>query len=232
MIWKLTEGETIFYLADGAGRNYQQLSALSFDLRQSTQEVQPLRAEWPVAFPSRASRALSFNLPVIFPPCASLEEAFEQALDIPVQCPRGGVLTGILGASQRTYSQAWVNTTHVETMGVTNLFNFSITAVNPSTATLSTLAQYDMRNIANLYAITGLTGGGTTKLDGYVTTDVLPGFQLQIFAAIGSLNQLATFRLYAGTDATNTDPDAGPVIVRPADFHASTNAKVWKRLDA
>ena len=232
MIWKLIDGETIFMIADGVGRTYQNLSTLSFDMRQTTQVAPPFRAEWPVAFPSRASRELSFNLPVIFPPCASLEEAFEQALDIPVQCPRGGELVGLLGAKQRSYSQAWVSATHVEMIGLTNLFNFAISAVNPTTATLSPLALMDSRYVANLHAITGLTGGGATKLDGLVTVDVAAGFQVDVFVSIGALNQLATFRLYAGTDATNTDPDAGAVIVRPVDYATTTNEKVWKRLDA
>lgn len=232
MIWKLIDGEDIFMIADGVSRAYQCLGRLSMDLRQTTQVATPSRAQWPVAFPGRASRTLSFDLPVTYPPCATLEEAFAQALDVPVQCPRGGELIGLLGTTQRSYAQAWVEAAHVDTIGLTNVFNFSITAVNPTTATLSPLALLDMRYIANLHAITGLTGGGATNLDGLVTLDVLPGFQTQVFVAIGGLDQLATFRLFEGTDATNTNPDSGPVIVRPVDYHESTNAKVWKRLDA
>ncbi|MFZ2279312.1 MAG: hypothetical protein WAW39_16080 [Prosthecobacter sp.] len=232
MIWKLTDGDNIFMICDGVGRTYQMLSRLTVDLSQATQVETPSRAQWPVAFPGRASRELHFTLPVTFPPCASFEEAFAQALDVPVQCPRGGVLTGILGTTQRSYSQAWVNTTHVDTIGVTNLFRFDVTAVNPTTATLSPLALMNINEVANLHAITGLVGGTATDLDSLITSDVLPGFQTDVFVAIGALNQLATFRLYEGTDATNTDPDAGPVIVRPVDYATTTNEKVWKRLDA
>lgn len=219
-------------LADGVGRNYQCLSRLAVDLRQTTQVAIPSRAQWPVAYPGRASRTLSFDLPVTYPPCATLEEAFAQALDVPVQCPRGGELIGLLGATQRTYAQAWVEAAHVDTIGLTNVFNFSITAVNPTTVTLSPLAQMDSRYVGNLHTITGLTGGNATDLNSYPTTDVPLGFQVQVFVPINGLDQLATFRLIAGPDPTNTDPDVGPVVVRPADYNGSTNAKVWMRLDA
>lgn len=232
MIWTLTHGATVYAIADGTERIYRCAGDLSASMRQSTQVSAPMRSDWPVAFPDRAQRTLSFDIPVTFPACASYEEAAMQALDVPVQCPRGGVLTGLHGTSQRVYAQAWVDAISAKNMGVTNHFTFSITAVNPTEATLSPLALMDARYVANLPAITGLTGGTASDLDGLITVDVAAGFQTDVFAAIGALNQKATFRLYAGTDATNTDPDAGPVIVRPVDYHASTNAKVWKRLDA
>ena len=232
MIWTLTDGDTIFPISDGWSRIYKIVGEMNVNLRQSTQMAPPMRSEWPVAYPGRARRTLSFDLTVTFPPCSSFAAAEMQALDIPAQCPRGGELKGVNGSLQRTYAQAWIDAVRPKNLGVRNEFTFSVTAVNPSTQTLSTLAQMDIRSVANLYAITGLTGGGATNLDGLVTADVLPGFQVQIFVPVSGLNQLAVFRLFSGTDATNTDPTAGPLIVRPVDYDAGTNAKVWKRLDA
>lgn len=232
MIWTLTSGLTAFALTDGVDRTCRTLEELRSTLRQTTQVVTPSRAAWPVAFPDRASRALSFTLPVMFPPCATYELAFEQALQVPLECPRGGVLTGLLGGTLVTYSQAWMDSIEVTTLGVTNHFSFNLSAVNPSVSIPSPLALMDPRYVANFSTITGLVGGTAADLDSLVTADVLPGFQMDLFVAIGALNQLATFRLFEGTDATNTDPDAGPVIVRPLDYDGTTNAKVWMRLDA
>jgi hypothetical protein len=88
-------------------------------------------------------------------------------------------------------------------------------------------AQMDARYVANLHTITGLTGGTATDLDGYTTTDVAAGFTAFILPTIGGVVQPKTFRLIAGTTAENTDPTAGLLVVRPDDYHASTNAKVW-----
>lgn len=232
MIAKLTNGAYITYLADGVGRTYQNLSTLGFGMQQSTQVANPLRALFPVAFPDRASRVYSFDLPVMFPANASLELALAQLHDFPAQCPRGGALAMVIGATQRSYSQAWINTIKGEQCGASNLFTFSISAVNPSTTTLSTLGLMDTRYTWNLAAVTGLTGGGINNLDGYTTTDVDATKQpaAVITATIGAVVQTKTFRLVAGMDATNTDPLAGTLIVRPADYNASTNAKVWKEV--
>jgi hypothetical protein len=169
---------------------------------------------------------------VMYPPCASYKEAFAQALDVPLQCPSGGVLTGLLDDTLITYSQAWVSSITSTTMGVSNHFVFNFSAVHPTATTPSPLALMDARFVANLSALTRLTGGTVTDLNAQITVDVATGFQADIFVAVNALNQLATVRLCTGTDATNTDPDAGPVIVRPLDFNATTNPKVWRRMDA
>lgn len=67
-------------------------------------------------------------------------------------------------------------------------------------------------------AITGLTGGTATDLDGIVTVGVTVG-RVQLV----SLSQvLYLYELKAATTA-ESDPD----IIRPDDYNASTNAKVW-----
>lgn len=227
----ITLGE--FIIANGDDRTLQVLSEESVDMVQQTQVATLSRDDAPTAFPEHAVRSIPLSYDVKFPPCASLEAALLQSRSVPAACPKGGVLVEVHEGTQITYAQAWVTSIRVEREGVSNRFTFSLTATRPDITTPSYLALMNINEVANLYAITGLVGGTeNVDLDWYPTVDVLPGFQMDIFVPIGGLDQLATFRLYAGTDATNTDPDAGPVIVRPADYNGSTNAKVWKRLDA
>lgn len=72
--------------------------------------------------------------------------------------------------------------------------------------------------------ITSLTGGGATALDGLATANTaLPTG----YVAVLSISRVGTFwQLIAGTDAE--DVSAG--IVRPDDYDASTNARVWAQL--
>lgn len=70
-----------------------------------------------------------------------------------------------------------------------------------------------------LTTLTGYTGGGATNLDGVPTAN-------KTFAILGfdhPTDGLRFFRLTAGTDA-----EASPGIIRPDDYHAATNARVWK----
>lgn len=69
--------------------------------------------------------------------------------------------------------------------------------------------------------VTGFTGGGATNLDGVSTTSLADGTIAEF--TVGSTRYL--FRLRAGTDN-----EVSPYIVRPDDYNASTNAKVWERL--
>lgn len=217
-----------FAIANGTDRALQVLGEESFGLRQTTQTAVRARGEWLTGFYSRASRSIRRSYVVQFPPCASLQEAFEESLTIPLTCPRGGLLTEQVGAFEVTYADAWIDgEITVQRRGVSNLFTFPLTAINPSTATLSTLAQMDKRYIANLNTITGLTGGTATDLDGLVTTDVAVGFTAFVLATNGGVTQPKHFRLIAGTTAENTDPTAGLLVVRPDDYHAVSNAKVW-----
>lgn len=70
-------------------------------------------------------------------------------------------------------------------------------------------------------AITALTGGGTTALDGIPTVGKT-ALLVQIYVA----DELQDWRLFTGTTAE----DAASGIVRPDDYNASTNAQIWKRL--
>lgn len=67
--------------------------------------------------------------------------------------------------------------------------------------------------------LTGLTGGGSTKLDGIVTVGLSAGAVVQVWNG----NMVVPYRLRAGTDA-----EASPFIIRPDDYAASTNEKVWE----
>lgn len=219
-----------FEIANGTDRLAQILAEENFGVRQQTQTVTKCRAEWLTGFHSRASRSIPLQYKVTFPACASLEAAYAQARSIPLSCPKGGVLTEQIGSTLTTFSDAWIEgEIGVERQGVRNVFTFNLTAVDPDTVTISTLAQLNMNYVVNLYAITGLAGGGSTNLDGYTTTDVSVGFTAFLPALlISSVAVPKMMQLVTGTDAENTDPTAGVIIVRPDDYNASTNPKVWK----
>ena len=70
-------------------------------------------------------------------------------------------------------------------------------------------------------AITALTGGGTTALDGIPTVG-----KSALLVEIYVSDELQSWRLFTGTTAEA--PASG--IVRPDDYNASTNAQIWKRL--
>lgn len=92
---------------------------------------------------------------------------------------------------------------------------------------LSPLAQFDPQYVASLPDYTSLTGGTATDLDSLVTVDVDVGLTVFVSVSVGGSIRGVHFRLVAGTDAENTDPDAGPLVVRPDDYNGATNAKVW-----
>ncbi len=69
--------------------------------------------------------------------------------------------------------------------------------------------------------ITGLTGGGSTKLDGVATAAKTAGYII-VLVVSGSAQ---IWQLQAGTDAED-----GAYVVRPDDYNAGTNAKIWVRL--
>jgi len=225
----LTDGETVFEIANGHDRTARVAEFLRGSLAQITQETQRCRALWVTGFPERASRVFDLPVPVVFPSCETHEAALMQAVTVPVSCPRGGVLALASGAESVSFSQAWLSSVTFENLGVRNLFTFSFRVIDPSVTTFSTLAQMDSRYIANLSAITGLTGGGATKLDGLTTTDVSVGFCTFLPAlVIGSVATPKMMHLVTGTDAENADPAAGVIIIRPDDYDGSTNAKVWR----
>lgn len=120
-----------FEIANGNGRTYQALDTESFDLRQQTQVETPSRAAWPVSFWSRASRVISLEYPVTFPPCATVEDAVMAARTIPITCPKGGVLVEYHAGVRHTYRDAWIDDIKVQRIGVTNQFLFLLSAVDP-----------------------------------------------------------------------------------------------------
>lgn len=69
--------------------------------------------------------------------------------------------------------------------------------------------------------ITGLTGGGSTKLDGLVTDG-----KSSLLSTIYVSSELQDWLLISGTDAEN----AAAGIVRPDDYAAETNEQVWIRV--
>lgn len=79
------------------------------------------------------------------------------------------------------------------------------------------------RAIRYLPLVVGLTGGGATKLDGRVVDSTMEGDAVCLVDA-GSSNVLRTYELVAGTDA-----ESSPDVIHPDNFHASTNAFVWKQ---
>ena len=82
-----------------------------------------------------------------------------------------------------------------------------------------TKVEANQKFVENQSAITGLTGGTSTDLDSIVTSGIAVG----ILAAVILADQLSYYQLQAATTAENS-----PLIIRPDDFNASTNAKVWK----
>lgn len=69
-------------------------------------------------------------------------------------------------------------------------------------------------------SITGLTGGGATKLDGITTASGNYAVGICIFLVIGGIP--AIYQLVAGT-ATESEPST----ILPDDYNALTNAKYW-----
>lgn len=89
------------------------------------------------------------------------------------------------------------------------------------------LAWLRSTGIPHLRAVTGLTGGGTTNLDGAVGTltsdDIGAVFSICI---PGETVPLQHWRVRSGTDATN----AAGGIVRPTCFHVTTNPLILEQV--
>jgi hypothetical protein len=72
-----------------------------------------------------------------------------------------------------------------------------------------------------LLTTTGLTGGGANALDSFPTVDLNTGVR----AMYVNGTNVSLYALFAGTDA-----ESSPNVIRPDDYAASTNEKVWKKL--
>lgn len=81
---------------------------------------------------------------------------------------------------------------------------------------------YDADDASSVYLplVVDYTGGGATKLDGTVTVGVsVPRIYMFVHTTLG----LLSYQLRAGTDAESI-----PSIIRPDDYAASTNEKVFQ----
>jgi hypothetical protein len=74
-----------------------------------------------------------------------------------------------------------------------------------------------------LPTVTSKIGGTSADLDAVPTVAVAVGKTIQFVDADASPKLLRAYRLKAGTDS-----EASPTIIRPDDYNASTNAKVWE----
>lgn len=74
--------------------------------------------------------------------------------------------------------------------------------------------------------ITALTGSTSTSLDSIATANGAAATGATVLLSYGRIPQ--TWQLMVGTDAENVN--ATPAIVRPDDYDAATNARVWVQL--
>lgn len=91
-----------------------------------------------------------------------------------------------------------------------DLLNSDLDGVTPYPLTLGLLW---------LPNVTGYTGGGPTKLDGVTTVGKPVGTGAMFYHATDGI---VGYQLTAGTTA-----ESSPGVIRPDDYNASTNAKVW-----
>lgn len=74
-----------------------------------------------------------------------------------------------------------------------------------------------------LPTVTSQIGGTAADLDGIATVDIAVG-KAVMFKDADSSNLVRLYQLIAGTDA-----ESAPTTIRPDDYNASTNAKVWRQ---
>lgn len=222
-------------LADGESRTAKVASGLAPSGALNFEPLEYLRAAWAVPV-ARGNRLITLPMIIEIPPFTTFGASLVSGLSYFANLPAEGPLIIAEGDDHVAFSNAVCVECKIvdEIIGVSYAVALRFVCGQP--VTLSPLALMNINAVCNLYKVTGLTGGGETNLDGWPTADVLPGFRADIFATIGGLKQDARFRLFASedlsSDATQTDPLAGPVIVRPADYHATTNPKAWARIDA
>lgn len=84
-----------------------------------------------------------------------------------------------------------------------------------------TAAQVDNLIIHHKKTISSLTGGTSADLDSLATTGLSVPYG--VFIWDGDNSRFAVYALVSGTDSESV-----PNVVRPDDFHSTTNPKVWK----
>lgn len=100
-----------------------------------------------------------------------------------------------------------------------------VTPLGPSYYTQTQVDNLMVNTVRTNLNITGLTGGAGTDLDNVATATLQPGFAYILPSVTIGANVVAKiWVLTAGTDAEN--PANG--IIRPDDYAAATNEKVWK----
>ena len=93
-------------------------------------------------------------------------------------------------------------------------------AVSPTpTSSFYTKVETNAKFVQNQSSLTGLTGGTATDLDSLTTSGIAVG---PIVAVVLS-DVLSYYQLQTGTDA-----ESSPDIIRPDDYAASTNEKIWQ----
>lgn len=100
---------------------------------------------------------------------------------------------------------------------------FPQTTLTQTESTYYTAAQMLALFCQNRSTVTSLTGGGVLTLDGIATASNAMGTGAVVLISINAIAQ--HWQLLAGTDAED-----GLTVVRPDDYDATTNARVWKLL--
>ena len=110
--------------------------------------------------------------------------------------------------------------------------------ISPSSP-LAAMNKYYVNNL-NILGVTGLTGGGSTKLDGLATVGISLSLKVSLSLLLSSIWQtkqfmlvtLATAASMSGGDGSgNADPAAGALIIHPTDYDSGTNDKIWIETD-
>jgi len=218
-------------LADGEARTMRVASGLAPGGEVQVDPLEFLRADWAVPV-ARGNRLMTLPMVIEFPACATFEEALVESLMYFANLPEEGTLVIAHGAESVTFSAAVCSRcSQLQAIeGLSNGVQITFVCGEPVNATLSPLAQMDARYVANFIAdpfnVTGLTGGTAGMLDSVVTADVAVGRLAQFVINVSGVDVPHLWQLVAGTDAE----DAAGGIVRPDDYDATTNAKVWKQL--
>lgn len=213
-------------LADGEARTCKVAAGLAPSGELSMEILEYLRAAWAVPV-ARGNRIFQLPMNIQLPSNADFEGALVEALMYFANLPDEGELKIQHGAALVTFSQAVCAKVKVnEIDGLANDISLVFTCGEPTTATLSPLAQMDPR-YPNILNLTGLTGGAAGDLDAQITTDVAVGRYVDFDLLVSGDRIPHRWKLCTWTDETE-DADAGRVL--PDDFNSTTNPKFWLRL--
>lgn len=213
-------------LANGESRTAKVASGLAPSGAINYEPLEFLRAAWAVPV-ARGNRLITLPMIIEIPPFATFGAALVGGLTYFGNIPDEGPLVIAEGADQVTFSSAVCVECKIleEIVGLSHAVALRFVCGQPVNATLSRLAQMDS-HYPNVISLTGLTGG-TTKLDGEITTDVEVGRFVDFYLDVDGFLQPHRWVLTAWTDETE-DAEDGRVL--PDDFHSTTNPKIWRRL--